>query len=384
MMAALSLSAGRPNDSLGADGTPRRVLMTVDAVGGVWRYAMDLGRALSEHAIEIVFACFGPAASRAQAAEAESIGTFVQVDAPLDWMVANERELDRIPAHLAELSSQYEIDLLHLNLPSQAAWLQLDIPVVTVSHSCVVTWFRAVRGTSVPPDWLWQKHWNATGLHSADLVIAPSRSHANMLTRCYGPIDGLEVVHNASRRVPVAGSKQEFVLGAGRWWDDGKNGHTLDLAARTSTWPVLMAGSQNGPDGQHLAVAHAQALGEVPYARLRRLMGVAGIVASPSIYEPFGLAALEGALAGAALVLADIPTYRELWDGAALFAPPHDAGAFSDAFNRLAGDHHLRAELGRRALRRARHFSGEVQAEAMLACYARAAQRQRNTLQLAG
>lgn len=384
MIAAPPLNADRPHDRIEYEGAPRRVLMTVDAVGGVWRYAMDLGRALSEHGIEMVYACLGPAPSHAQATEAESIGALVQVDAPLDWLVPDERELDRIPALLAELSDEYGVDLLHLNLPSQAAGLELDVPVVVVSHSCVVTWFRAVRGTSVPSSWQWQKTWNAAGLRAADLVIAPSRSHASMLTRCYGPIDALEVVHNASRRVPIAGGKRDFVLAAGRWWDDGKNGRMLDLAARTSTWPVLMAGSQRGPDNQYLPIAHAQALGEVPYTKLRELMGTAGILASPSVYEPFGLAALEGALAGAALVLADIPTYRELWDGAALFAPPRDAQAFSDTINRVAGDHHLRADLRRRAQRRARYFSPEVQAEAMLGCYARAARRHRNSLQLAG
>ena len=38
-----------------------------------------------------------------------------------------------------------------------------------------------------------------------------------------------------------------------------------------------------------------------------------------ALYEPFGLAVLEAAQAGCALVLSDIPTFRELWDGAALF-----------------------------------------------------------------
>jgi glycosyltransferase involved in cell wall biosynthesis len=36
-------------------------------------------------------------------------------------------------------------------------------------------------------------------------------------------------------------------------------------------------------------------------------------------YEPFGLAVLEAAQAGMALVLSNTPGFRELWDGAALF-----------------------------------------------------------------
>ncbi len=40
------------------------------------------------------------------------------------------------------------------------------------------------------------------------------------------------------------------------------------------------------------------------------------------LYEPFGLSVLEAALSGCALVLGDIPSLRENWDGAADFAEP--------------------------------------------------------------
>ena len=40
-----------------------RLLMTVDAIGGVWRYAMDLAAELRDHGVETVFACLGPAPS---------------------------------------------------------------------------------------------------------------------------------------------------------------------------------------------------------------------------------------------------------------------------------------------------------------------------------
>ena len=94
---------------------------------------------------------------------------------------------------------------------------------------------------------------------------------------------------------------------------------------------------------------------------------------SPSIYEPFGLAALEAASAGAPLVLADIPTYRELWDGAALFFSPKEPGALAEAVNRLAADEPGRRTLARAAVRRSRRFTRLRQAAAMLAIYDQAA-----------
>ena len=64
---------------------PRRTLMTLEAVGGVWRYAMDLAATLRDHGVTTVFAGFGPLPSEAQRQEAEGIGELVWNNAPLDW-----------------------------------------------------------------------------------------------------------------------------------------------------------------------------------------------------------------------------------------------------------------------------------------------------------
>ncbi|RUZ05780.1 glycosyltransferase, partial [Mesorhizobium sp. M7A.F.Ca.CA.002.15.1.1] len=106
---------------------------------------------------------------------------------------------------------------------------------------------------------------------------------------------------------------------------------------------------------------------------VRSLMARAGIFVSPSIYEPFGLAALEAAMSATPLVLSDIATYRELWDGAAMFFDarnPHDLAA---GLNRLSSDAELRRELGQAAMRRSRRFTLARQAAAMRGVYDKAA-----------
>ncbi|MDB5561589.1 MAG: glycosyl transferase group 1, partial [Hyphomicrobiales bacterium] len=65
---------------------PHRMVMTLDAVGGVWRYAIDLGRALAETGVDMVFVGLGPEPSSAQRQEAELVGELIWLDAPLDWM----------------------------------------------------------------------------------------------------------------------------------------------------------------------------------------------------------------------------------------------------------------------------------------------------------
>ncbi len=130
----------------------RRILMTVDAVGGVWRYALDAARGLGERGVSVVLAGLGPKPSEDQWAEARALPRtdVVWLDAPLDWMTDDEAALDRLPGILARLVDELCIDLVQVNLPSQAAGLALPCPVVAVSHSCVVTWWDAVRGGDLP------------------------------------------------------------------------------------------------------------------------------------------------------------------------------------------------------------------------------------------
>lgn len=347
-----------------------RLLMTVDAVGGVWRYAMDLAEGLRAAGAETFFVCLGPAPSRDKIEEAERIGSLLHVDAPLDWMAANESEVTKISPMLAELARTNKVDVLHLNLPSQAAGMVTDIPILTVSHSCVVTWFAGVRQQAVPQEWQWQQQLNRAGFARSDAVISPSASHAAMLHSAYGSIPHLRVVHNGSRLENVLAEKRDVVFAAGRWWDDGKNGRVLDEAAPLIKWPVLMAGSNAGPNGQLLPITHAEHQGELSHTRTVSLMRQAKIVVSPSIYEPFGLAPLEAARAGAALVLADIPTYREIWDGCACFADPRDPEHFARKINDLSADADLRAMLAVKAYERSLRFTIQAQSQAMAEIYA--------------
>jgi len=345
-------------------------MMTVDAVGGVWRYAMDLAAGLRCEGIATCFVGLGPPPSQQEKAEAMAIGELDWLDEPLDWLVQEQRALDNVPSAIAALANRRQVDLLHLNLPSQAAELDVDMPVVAVSHSCVVTWFAAVREAAVPDGWRWQQSLNARGFERAAAVVAPSHSHAAMLRAAYGPIPHLMVTYNASGVRTATEPKEDFAFAAGRWWDEGKNAAVLDAAAVQMTWPLLTVGADHGPSGQGLTMSGTRHLGVLPHAEAMTLMRRAAIFVSPSLYEPFGLAALEAARSGAALVLADIATYRELWDGAAVFANPHRPKAFADAVNHLASDVVSRQALAGKARLRSERFSLKAQAASMARLYA--------------
>lgn len=77
-------------------------------------------------------------------------------------------------------------------------------------------------------------------------------------------------------------------------------------------------------------------LGPVPDEAMPALVAAAAAFAFPSLKEGFGLAALEAAAAGVALVVSDLPVLRETFTGAAEFAagPAELAAALDRALSR--------------------------------------------------
>lgn len=346
--------------------TPRRVLMTCDGLGGVWRYAADLAAILRAEGAEILLVGVGP---RPAGIEPPTGVALRWLDLPPAWMAPDPAAFAPLAAALAALARAFRPDLVHLNQPAEAARLDIDAPVLVAAHSCLATWWRAVRGGEPPADWAWRIALERAGLELADAILAPSRSHAAALTAAYGSLP-VRVVPNACAAPPAPAPKEDFVLAAGRWWDPGKNLAALDTAAALTSWPVRLCGALAGPDGPAVAPRHAATLGRLSAEATRALMSRAAIFVSPSLYEPFGLAALEAAHAGCTLALADIPTHRELWDGAAAFADPRDPAALAATLDALARDPARRARLAAAARDRARSFGSERQLTALRGTYA--------------
>jgi glycosyltransferase involved in cell wall biosynthesis len=110
-------------------------------------------------------------------------------------------------------------------------------------------------------------------------------------------------------------------------------------------------------------------LGDLEEPDMRAWLARAAVFVNPALYEPFGLGVLEAAQAGCALVLSDIPTLRELWAGAALFADPRRPRALETALWLLGSGELLRDELSRRAAVRAERYTAAAMADAYLALY---------------
>jgi glycosyltransferase involved in cell wall biosynthesis len=312
---------------------------------------------------------------RAELARAPGLSV-VEDPGRLEWMEAPWDDVARSGERLVALAARLRPDVVHLNGYAHAA-LPLGAPTVVVAHSCVSSWFEAVRGGPPPPSFDRYRTEVRRGLAAADLVIAPTRAMLRALERHHGPARRAEVIPNGRdpARFPP-GPKAPFVLCAARLWDEAKGALTLDAAAAHVRWPVFLAGEDASPDParrERTPPRHAHSLGRLTPGALARVLAQAALYALPARYEPFGLSALEAALAGCALVLGDVPSLRETWRGAAAFVTPGDPAMLAAAIDRLAGDGPLRAELSRRARARALRLGPDEMAERYLAAYARAA-----------
>jgi glycosyltransferase involved in cell wall biosynthesis len=341
------------------------VLLSTDAVGGVWRYSLELARGLSARGARTVLAVLGPPPDPTQRSEAAGIpGLALHVlGLPLDWTAADPDELSASAIRLAHLAWRVQADTVQLHSPALIGPAIWPVPVIVTAHSCVATWWRAVRHGPLPPDLSWRAAEAAKGLAAADAVIAPSAAFAAALRDCYGLDRQIQVVANGRRPMHADTPRRPVAFTAGRLWDEAKGVAILDAAAARFPGKVRAAGPTVGPNGARLEPRNLTLCGRLDEPALAREYAGAAVFVSPSRYEPFGLSVLEAAQAGCALLLADIPTFRELWGQAAVFVPPGDAGALAAALARLLEDRAGCARLGAQARTRAAAFSPARMAE---------------------
>jgi len=349
-----------------------RILMTADTVGGVWSYALGLASEFSARGIHVALATMGRPLTDAQWLQAGAIPTLAihESEFRLEWMQTPWEDVDAARAWLLELERRVRPDVAHLNNYAHGD-LPWRAPVVLVGHSCVYSWWDAVRGGRPPDAYERYEEVVRAGLTAADRVVAPSRFMLSELTRHYGPLPHGEVIYNGTDPLRFRpGAKEPLVLTVGRLWDEAKNVQAAVQAAEFFEWPLLLAGDTRHPEGWNVDLGDVRHLGTLAPDALARWYSAASIYLAPARYEPFGLSVLEAALSGCALVLGDVPSLRELWGTVAHFVPPDSPEAIADAVNRLIEEPELREAMGARAHAAAHRFTLARCAEAYLDQYA--------------
>ncbi len=354
------------------NGTARlTLLMTADTVGGVWTYAASLARALVQRNIDVHLVTTGPPARPDQCAMiSDPRIKLIDGEIELEWRDPAGDDIARARTLLHQIEQRVRPDVIHLNSFREATF-GWQAPVLVVAHSCVNSWARACDDD----EWLNEPAWRhysaavAAGLGAANAWVSPSTALRDAILAIYQPGSPSEVIWNGIEAQHAATlPKRGFILAAGRMWDAAKNLAALAEAAAGLPWPVLVAGDEPSEKASAENVAR---LGRLPHPALAARMQRAAIFASPAKYEPFGLAVLEAATAGCALVLSDIASFRELWDGAARFVPASDPQALHIALAQLCADRAERERLQHAAAERARRYALSHTADAYHALYRR-------------
>jgi glycosyltransferase involved in cell wall biosynthesis len=136
-----------------------------------------------------------------------------------------------------------------------------------------------------------------------------------------------------------------------------------------SPLPLVLAGSAVADGPGIRAERHP------PKQRLAELYAGAVALIHPSLYEGFGLTALEAMNAGAPVIAADAPGVKEVCADAARYADPHDAASFAAAMVEIAAQPAMREQLVERGRARAAEFSWDRCARAHVEAYSLAQKR---------
>ena len=351
---------------------PRRILMTTDTIGGVWTYTMELCEVLAEHDVQVLLASMGRALQPDQRAQVRRLLNveIAESEFRLEWMDSPWKDVNDAGEWLLELERRFSPDVVHLNGYAHGA-LSFRAAKLIVAHSCVLSWWRSVKGGPIPHRCSEYARRARAGLQGASMIVAPTAAMLRALEKQYAPFLSGEIIYNGRNPEKFkVGTKEERILGVGRLWDEAKNISSLAEVAPQLAWPVFVAGECNGPDSRSLNIRNLQGLGRLTESELIEQYGRAAIFVSPARYEPFGLSVLEAALAGCALVLGDIPSLRELWSGAAEFVSPLDRTALRDRIRHLIKHPARRQALARKARERALEMNSQRMGEAYLSAYA--------------
>ncbi|MCI0353384.1 MAG: glycosyltransferase family 4 protein [Acidobacteriales bacterium] len=356
------------------------ILITTDTVGGVWTYTRELVAGLVRRGCRVTLVSFGDIPTPAQAEWMEGLPglDFRPTAFRLEWMQDVEADMVASAEFLHAVTQETSPDLLHFNQFYYGA-LRTDLPRIVVAHSDVIGWWEGVHNHHPPETkWLrWYRHVVTEGLAAANTVVAPSRWMLDSLVRNYVAPRKTRVIWNG--RSPLLFNphitKEDYVLSVGRIWDSGKQ-VTL-LAQQELPAPIWIVGSERHPDsalrGESLTFGASQPVvfkGPQSEAQLRQVYGRAPIYAATSRYEPFGLAPLEAALSRCAIVANDIPSFRELWEDAALFFDRNSSESLGAVLRSLISDRERRMHYANRAYNHAlRRFNSQRMADDYLALY---------------
>jgi len=351
-------------------------------VGGLGRHVDALSRQLVAAGHEVCVVTRGGAEPpdevhegvRVRRAAVDPIGIDFTAESLLAWTQAFEHGLIRAALPVVR---RWRPDVIHAHdwLVTQSAVTLAQVtdrPIVATVHATEAGrhqgWLPAPLNRAVHSVERWL-------VHEAARVITCSRFMHDEVTQLFDvPAEHVDVVPNGltaetwrapararlAARAQYAGDGPLLVIAGRLVHEKGVHVALAALPRLRRAFPglrLVVAGDGPLADDLH---TRAEGLGDavrwagfLPDAELAALLGAADAVLVPSLYEPFGLIALEAAAAGAPVAVADTGGLRDFGFAGARFAPD-DPAALAGAVRSLLGDRDAARRAAARAQRRVR------------------------------
>jgi len=199
-------------------------------------------------------------------------------------------------------------------------------------------------------------------LDTFDHIIAVSDYVRNdLVRRGYSPGYVTSIPSGLPRLPEIGKGDGDFILSLGRLVRT-KGLDYLVEAMKDVDGKLVICGK--GPDGDRLAKRikklgledRIEMKGWVEEEEKERLMGSCRFFVMPSLFESFGLAAIELMAYGRPIVHTDVNGLPDTVGDGGVSVPPKDPAALSEAMNALLGNPGRTEELGKNAARQARTY----------------------------
>ncbi|HEU4619014.1 MAG TPA: glycosyltransferase [Gammaproteobacteria bacterium] len=283
--------------------------MTTRAAGDVWKHTVELVRQLGALGCETTIAVVsGELGEDARLDAARLTNVDLRVS-PYASDLRRGRNAHAAREWLERLAEESGPDLLHANDCSSAT-ARVPVPILLVVHECGAAAPATARSRSRGPS----HQVVVAALERAERIVAPTSAclAATLMRYPEADVDGRDCVIHPG----------------------------IDAGRRLGVKEPIGDGCRSE------------------------------VFASTASHEPFGYDVLEAALGGRALVLGDVPSRRELWDGAAIFVDPNDERALARVLERLRADPSEARLRGEAARSRAFRYSARTMALAYVEAYA--------------
>lgn len=307
-------------------------------IGGLSRVVSSLSKELaaSGWSVDVVTADHPGTAEHEMDGAVSVHRVKTQTDTTPDFLTWVSRLNFGLLQYALKLQRQDPFAIVHAHdwMVGDAAWVMkagFGLPIVTTIHATEAGRMHGIH--SELQRYIHQLEWRLT--YESWEVIVNSQHMYGELQRSFGlPANKIAVIPNgtdpsqfdfsfdgAQLRSMYAGANEPIILYVGRLVMEKGVQILIDAASKVlPQYPqakFLIVGTGYYLDdlrrqAAYLGIEHSvRFLGYVPDAELRQLYKIADVVAIPSLYEPFGIVALEGMAAQVPVVTSDTGGLRD-------------------------------------------------------------------------